>query len=140
MILRPAGKLTEAVGQYVGDAIGAQFQPGTYSAMMVVDEKLDIVAGLLFNNFRMRNVEMTVVSETPVAWRPHVMAALAHYIFVQLDCIRVTCFTSKRNSKARKFLEHAGFELEGRIRRGYDGEIDALVYGLLAQDCRFLAD
>jgi len=46
----------------------------------------------------------------------------------------------KKNLNARKFLESLGFELEGRLKHEYDGQHDAIVYGLLTKNCRFLAD
>jgi RimJ/RimL family protein N-acetyltransferase len=72
-----------------------------------------------------------------MAWRPHVCRAVFEYIFGQLGCIRCTAITRKNNSKAREFLEALNFQLEGRARKGYDGERDALIYGLLAEECRF---
>jgi hypothetical protein len=136
----PAGKLTEMVGEYVSEKTGMTLQTGMYQAFAVVNEHNDFVAGTVISNFRGTDCEVSCVSETPAAWRPAVLRVIFKYIFEQLGCVRCTAITTKRNKRAREFLKALGFELEGNIRRGYDGKIDALIYGLLAADCRFLAD
>jgi len=142
MLAVPAGKLTEHVGKYLKDRLDIDLEPGRFEAIIVVNDKGDTVAAIAFQNYlpKCRSVELSVVSETGVAWRPHVCRAIANYVFVQMGCIRATCATTKKNYKARNFLTHLGFELEGRLKRGYDGTNDALIYGLLAENCRFLAD
>lgn len=139
MIAKPAGDLTNLVGAYVCEKTGMDLQPGSYSAMMVVNSKDQFVAGIIVSNFRGTDCEISCASETPAAWRPHVCRAVFSYIFEQLGCARCTSITTKSNRKARDFLTSLGFELEGNLRRGYDGVKDALIYGLLADECRFLA-
>lgn len=141
MIAVPAGHLTEMVGQYVTEKIGGlQLVPGQFAAMMVKNDNDEFVAGVVFSNFRGTDIEVSCASETPAAWRPHVCRAIFKYIFEQLGCVRCTSITTKGNKKARGFLESLGFQLEGNVRLGYDGTKDALIYGLLRSECRFLTD
>lgn len=139
MIALPAGKYTEIVGQYIMDKTGMELTPGMYQAFMVINDNKDFVAGVVVTNFRRTDCEMSGASETPAAWRPHVCRAIFSYIFEQLGCVRVTSITTKGNKKARAFLESLGFQLEGNVRLGYDGRRDALIYGLLKAECRYLA-
>lgn len=136
----PAGALTEMVGQYVMEKTGMTLQPGMYQAFAIVNDNQDFVAGMVISNFRGTDCEISCASESGAAWRPHVCKAVFKYIFEQLGCVRCTSITTKRNKRAREFLEALGFQLEGNLRQGYDGKIDALIYGLLASECRFLAD
>lgn len=139
--LHPAGKFTGAVGAYMQDKFGFELEPGRYTALMLVDSNMDMQGAFTFYNYRNFDVEvMGAIEPGVVAFRPHICRALADYVFNQLGCVRVTASTTKLNSKARKFLKHAGFELEGRLKRGYDGKHNALIYGLLAENCRYLAD
>lgn len=140
MIALPAGALTEMVGAYLTEKTGIKLDPGMYSAMMVVNDEQDFVAGTVFTNFRQTDIEVSCAGETPAAWRPNVCRAIFKYIFEQLGCVRCTSITTKGNKKARAFLEGLGFQLEGNVRLGYDGTKDALIYGLLRSECRFLAD
>ncbi len=140
MIAVPAGKFTAMVGEYLTEKTGMKLVPEMYSAMMVVDDNQDFVAGVVFSNFRETDVEVSCASENPAAWRPHVCKAIFTYVFEQLGCVRCTSITVKGNKKARSFLESLGFQLEGNVRLGYDGRRDALVYGMLKSECRFLND
>lgn len=140
MMAVPAGKFTEMVAAYITEKTGAQFTPGMYQAMMVLNDKDDFVAGVVFTNFRNIDVEISCAGETPAAWRPGVRKAIFSYVFVQLGCVRCTSITLKGNRRARAFLEGLGFQLEGNVRLGYDGRRDALIYGLLRSECRDLGD
>jgi hypothetical protein len=128
------------VGEYITEKTGMALVPGQYQAMMVVDDNSDFVAGVVFTNFRSTDVEVSCASESPAAWRPHVCRAIFKYVFDQLGCVRCTSVTVKGNKKARSFLESLGFQLEGNVRLGYDGRRDALIYGLLRSECRFLVE
>lgn len=139
MIALPAGNLTDMVAAYVTDKTGAKFTPGMYQAFMVLNDNSDFVAGVVISNFRGTDCEISCVSETGAAWRPHVCKAIFTYVFDQLGCVRCTSITTKNNRKARAFLVALGFELEGKLRLGYEGLKDALIYGLIRSDCRYLA-
>lgn len=146
MIVAPAGALTEMVGQYMVEKIpGLALTPGMYQAFMVVNDNSDFVAGIVFTNYRTTNglpldIEISCATETPAAWRPGVCKAIFKYVFDTVGCVRCTSITTKGNRKARGFLEGLGFQLEGNARLGYDRKRDALIYGLLRSECRFLAD
>lgn len=138
MIALPAGEFTGMVGEYIAEKTGMELTPGMYQAFMVVNENQDFVAGVVVTNFRKTDCEISCASESPAAWRPTVCRAIFKYVFEQLGCVRCTSITVKGNRKARGFLEGLGFQLEGNVRLGYDGRRDALIYGLLRSECRFL--
>lgn len=135
----PAGDKTPLVVQYIADKAGERFDPGLCQAFAILNDSGDFVGGVVVSNYRpgSRDCEISCAGETPAVWRPHVCRAVFQYIFEQLGCVRCTSITTKSNTKARKFLDAFGFVLEGNLRLGYDGRRDALIYGLLAQDCRF---
>lgn len=51
---------------------------------------------------------------------------------------RLTCHIARRNTRARRFVEHIGFRQEGALRRGYDGTQTAIVYGMTVDECPWL--
>lgn len=146
MIAVLAGKHTEAVGAYVMEKVPhLVLNPGMYVAFMVVNDQMDFVGGVVFTNYRetdgkATDVEISCAAETPAAWRPGVCRAIFKYVFETAGCVRCTSITVKGNKKARDFLQSLGFQLEGNVRLGYDGRRDALIYGLLRSECRFLTD
>jgi len=135
----PAGDKTDMVGQYMTEKTGAVFQPGLFQAFAILNDDGEFVGGVVISNFRNTDVESSCAAENSAVWRPQVMQAVFGYVFTQLGCVRCTSITTKRNKRARSFLEALGFQLEGNIRLGYDGQKDALIYGLLASECRYLA-
>lgn len=146
MIAALAGKHTEMVGAYVMEKIpGLVLKPDMYIAFMIVNDQMDFVGGVVFTNYRETDgkptdVEISCAAETPIAFKDDVCKAVFKYVFETAGCVRCTSITVKGNKKARDFLQGLGFQLEGNIRSGYDGRRDALIYGLLRSECRFLTD
>jgi len=140
MIAIPAGENTKLVAAYVAEKTGCDFQEGMYQSFAVLDDQGQFCAGVVFHEYRGHDVQMSTATETPLAWKPHVLKAIFTYAFKQLGCVRATAFTKKSNRRARSFLEGLGFQLEGRIRLGHDGVKDALIYGLLASECVYIQE
>lgn len=143
MLAIPAGDKTGMVGQYIMAKVpGLRLTEGMYTAFAFLSDTGEFVGGAVVSNFREgeygNDCELSCAAETAMAFRPHVMRAVFTYIFNQLGCVRTTCITTKRNARTRAFLNGLGFVLEGNIRHGYDGRRTALIYGLLAKDCRYL--
>lgn len=127
---------------YMDDKIGVKFDPAAVQGFAIMSDKDVFVAGVLISNVRYHegkaiDCEISCASESGIAWRPHVCAAVFGYVFKQLGCVRCTSVVRKNNVKSREFLEALNFELEGKLRLGYDGQKDALIYGLLASECRY---
>lgn len=53
--------------------------------------------------------------------------------------VRVTALVEPDNDKALKGVKQLGFVYEGFLRMGIEGRRDALVFGMLEGDCRWLA-
>ena len=56
----------------------------------------------------------------------------------KLGAVRITALISPDNHRAIKGAVRMGFVYEGFIRQGVEGHRDALLFGMLRQDCRFL--
>jgi RimJ/RimL family protein N-acetyltransferase len=123
----PAGDKTEMVGQYIMHKVpGLQLIPGMYTGFAFLSDTNEFVGGAVVTNFRQgqfgNDCEISCAAETSMAFRPWVCTAVFRYIFVQLQCTRVTSITTKKNRRTRAFLERLGFALEGCVRRAYDGK------------------
>lgn len=138
----PAGDKLDLVCKYMHEKTGVDFDPFKCNGFAIVADDNRFIGAVIVSNLVMHggkpvNCEISCASETSMAWRHHVCQAVFQYIFGQLGCVRCTSTTRKNNTKAREFLEALNFQLEGNIRKGYDGKNDALIYGLLAEECRF---
>lgn len=138
----PAGDNLPMVCQYMFEKIGSTFVPSLCQGFAILSDTGAFVGAVIVSNtrsdgFKAFDCEMSCASETSVAWQPHVLRAVFQYVFGQLGLTRVTAITRKNNTKGRAFLEALNFTLEGNVRKGYDGQKDALIYGLLAEECQF---
>ena len=138
IIAVPAGEHTDLVGAYMTEKTGMVLQPGLFTAFMFIDENKDFKGAAVVSNYRVTDCELSTAAETAMAFRPHVFRAVFTYIFEQLGCRRCTCIVRKNNKRGRALVEATGFTLEGNLRKGFDGVRDALIYGLLKEECRFL--
>jgi len=140
MIAVPAGDKTLLVGAYITEKTGCHLEPGMYQAMAILDDDSNFQGGVVISEYRGYDCQISCASETPMAFRDRVCHAVFDYIFNQLGCVRCTSITRKSNKRARSFLESLGFVLEGRIRKGYDGVKDGMIYGFLKEECRFIQE
>lgn len=127
---------------YLEDKIGIAFNPHEVQGFAVMSDKDEFVAGVVISNVRYTgdkaiDCEISCATESSIAWKPEVCKAIFGYIFGQIGVVRCTSIVRKNNTKSRNFLEALNFQLEGNVRKGYDGQKDALIYGLLAEDCQF---
>jgi hypothetical protein len=65
---------------------------------------------------------------------------LLHAIFTAIfsRAVRITALVSPDNARAVRQMTRMGFVLEGFCRKAVEGSRDALVFGMLAEDCRYL--
>jgi RimJ/RimL family protein N-acetyltransferase len=131
------------VGDRVARAIphiGTVDRLGSYVALGVVrDDRL--VGGVDFHNYRQHDIEISITfDQTGLrTWcRPEVLAGLFSYPFNTLGCARITAIAGRKNKKSRQLIENIGFKLEGTARRALDGREDAMIYGMLREECRYL--
>jgi RimJ/RimL family protein N-acetyltransferase len=97
-----------------------------------------LIGGIVFNNYRGFDIEMHGAFDVPDWCRPTTLRRLFAYPFVQLGVTRMTTITGRKNKSARRIDEFVGFKLEGTVRRGLDGREDAMIYGMLRNECKFL--
>ncbi len=113
-----------------------------YQALGVVADG-EFVAGVVFHHYRPSDgdIEASMAATSPRWCRPAVLRELFAYPFIDLRCERLTLITSRSNTRTRRLCERAfGMKLEGILRRAIGRREDALVYGLLREECRWIKD
>lgn len=92
-----------------------------------------LVAGFVVNQFDGSDAQLTVAALPGALWaRTKYLRALAHYVFEQLKCSRVSVSVNHDNAKSLRAAERFGFVREG-IKRP-----DIVMLGMLREECRFL--
>jgi RimJ/RimL family protein N-acetyltransferase len=99
-----------------------------------------LIGGVVYYNYRPDDGDIMVVVafDRPDWCLPQTLRALFDYPFNYLGCGRMTAAIARKNKRSRKLTEGLGFKLEGVARRAFGREDDAVLYGLLRDECRFL--
>jgi hypothetical protein len=107
---------------------------GDFCAGIYKKEKL--VCGLIFScNNPQKDVYLTIYSTTP-SWctRDSLRFILVDTCIGVYNCRRATALTSRKNKRARQFLEKVGFKLEGIQRKARVDGNDNCIYGILKEE------
>ena len=96
-----------------------------------------LVAGVVFHDMLPNRADVHLSIAAEGAWcTPALIDFLTWNAFVNLACAHVTCRTAEDNRRAITMLQRAGFVLEGRQRRAWDRQRDALLLGLTNMEDR----
>ena len=139
-------KMDAAIGDWVAQRLPIVRDHrdfGPFTTMGVFDDRGTrpvLIAGAVFHRFRTFDMEITFAADTPRWATRGVIRAILDYPFNQVGCERVTTIVGRKNKRSRKLQKGLGFKEEGIVRRGYDGRQDAVIYGMLRCECRWLED
>jgi RimJ/RimL family protein N-acetyltransferase len=110
---------------------------GPCTALGVV-RRGQFLGGIVFHNYMGHSIEVSWAFDHPSWCLPQTMRALFWYPFKTLDCVRLTCIAPRGNKRSRRAVIGLGFKLEGVHPKGLDGKQDAISYGMLRDDCRWI--
>lgn len=126
--------------RFVEQAIGHNVHFYGYLAIGM-KRKGEWLAGVVYDRFGVRDCQMHIGSVKGTRWATEEAISRAlSYPFLVLNRERITGHTPAHNLEARKFNEHIGFVQEGILRQGADDGTDAIIYGMLKSECRWLKD
>lgn len=129
----------EPVARWVADQL--KMPPfENYVAIGFIDDEEALLAGVVYTYYSMwnGNVEGTIASVSPKWCTRRNLSAIFSYPFFQLRCRRFSAVTEVMNQPARAFLYRLGFQEEGTLRKWFPNGVDGVVYGMLAEECRWL--
>jgi RimJ/RimL family protein N-acetyltransferase len=91
---------------------------------------------VIFSDYTGQNIEIGVVG----LWSKLMFRVMGNHCFRQLRVQRVTARTRVSNVKVARVIERAGFRREGIVRSYYPGGEDAILFGMLRDECRWWLD
>lgn len=111
---------------------------GPCAAIGVLDAKGAPMGGVVFHNYQptFRTIDLSGAAVSARWLTRRIVHDILAYPFEQLDCLRISSITAKRNHQARAVLEKLGFRREGGHRLGFGVYGDAISYGLLQREWR----
>lgn len=95
-----------------------------------------IVAGLACEFKSAFDVHFSCAVDEPDAITRRLLRGIFRALFTKAS--RITALCAPDNHTAEDRLKRLGFVYEGFVRRGLDGIDDALMYGMLPEDCKYL--
>lgn len=121
---------------YISERV-RDFEPSEEASAMASVRDGAIIGAVAYHNYRQSDIEMVCAGEP--GWLNRVtLKAYFGYPFFQLGCRRVTAIVHRKNKRARKFNERLGFKMEGVHREAMADGADAISYGLLRSDCKWI--
>lgn len=122
----------EIVGPWVANKAGWTWTPGRGTAIGLLLDGL--AAGVIYEEYSGTNVFCHIAAEKLC---PKFMRVIFYYPFIQLGCKRITGPVVSTNTKARRFVERLGFEVEATLDHAHrDG--DLIIYRMWKEKCTWL--
>lgn len=98
-----------------------------------------LIAGVIYNKYEPGLlVEMSIASVDSSWCSRHNLRALFSYPFAQLGLRRVQALCSAKDEGVQMFLKRLGFKQEGVHRCAYHDGSDAVSFGMLGHECKWL--
>jgi hypothetical protein len=98
----------------------------------------DKILGVFIGEFQVWfEVRITCAIDDPRFLTRRLLQAIFSTLFSR--AVRLTAQVQPENEAANRIVRHLGFQFEGFMRLAIDGRWDANLYGMLRQECRYLA-
>jgi hypothetical protein len=123
------------VGPWVCRHAGGTWVEGRGTAIGL-DKHGILHAGVLYEDWNGANIICHIAGIGRWACKEY-LRVIFDYPFRQLEAKRITVPVASVNKKARKFVEHLGFELEATLQ-GAHPQGDLLIYKMTPDKCRWL--
>lgn len=100
----------------------------------------DIVCGVVYTDYSESDgdLQLHIAATTPKWCTKNNMRMFLDYPFNQLNCRRVTTKAAGDNPRILKFMDGTGFTREGVLRQAFGRKVDAILYGMLKEECYWL--
>ena len=119
--------------------VEAGYAPPETLALGVVDDAGEIRAVIWFNAFYSTHASMHIASDGSKLWSTRkVWRIVFGFAFEHLKLTRLMLIIPYWNLPPQILALKVGFRFEGVARCGADDGNDGIIFGMLAQDCRWL--
>lgn len=111
---------------------------GNFNTLSFLDDR-GVKVALVYNGFHWPNVSIHVAAREGALWcKKDILFHIFSYPFVELRCRRITAPVDASNKRSRELVEHLGFVREGTLRKATRSGGDVCIYGMLAEECRWI--
>lgn len=97
-----------------------------------------LIAGAVYNNYAGFMVDIHIATTDKRWCNRRVLKAVFEMAFDNLECERLNMMCGKNNKTMRRLASGLGFKQEGCHEKAHLGTTDAISYGLLKSNCRWI--
>lgn len=129
---------TERIGKWFMEKTGKPFYGYRCKA---IEQDGELKAAILCDRFGLRECQMHIYSEKGFNWMQTARCREAfEFVFNYLRRERITCETPVSHRAMLRMNEYLGFVREGVKRGAADDGGDAVIFGMLREECRWIKD
>lgn len=113
--------------------------PRAYDSRLLtnLDESGQPIGCIVYSHITDKNLEMAVVTPHGRGLNLEFMYRMFAYPFLQLRLPHVSTIADEANEASIRLTLHAGFQIEGRMRRIHNGR-DGIIFGMCRDECRWI--
>ncbi|MDB4725957.1 GNAT family N-acetyltransferase [bacterium] len=126
----------DMVRQWVSRELGITIEGECRALGGVLNGRL--IGGAVYNNYAGFMVDIHIATTDKRWCNRRVLKAVFEMAFDHLGCERMNMMCSKKNKPMRKLALGLGFKQEGTHRKAHLGTTDAISYGMLKSECRWI--
>jgi hypothetical protein len=129
---------TPELAQWIMGVLGSHFYGYRTAGVM---RRGEFIAGILCDRFGLRECSLHIATLQGVRWAtPELCREAFSFPFVYLGRERITTETPVSNTRMCRLNDHLGFVREGVKRKAADDGGDAVLFGMLRDECRWLKE
>lgn len=126
------------VGQWFMESTGKDF---CHYRCLGIKRDGTLKAAILLDRFGKTDCQMHIFTEPGFMWAtPENCRAAFAFPFILLNKRRITCETPVSNRRMIRVNDHLGFVREGIKRCAADDGGDAIIFGMLREECKWIKD
>lgn len=103
-----------------------------------VEKDGKLIAVVVYTDYHPHMIEMHIASIDSSWASRYTLKTFFSYPFSQLKLNRVQAILAASNERAISMIERLGFTYEGYHPKAYRGGVDAVSYGLLKSNCKWV--
>ena len=128
----------DQIAEWVSIKLGGVYFEN-FKAIGVIENN-ELIAGVVYNNYHEKPpmIEASIASINPKWATKSNLRAFFAYPFTQLNVNRLQAGCSRKSKKNKRFLARLGFQFEGYAREAYLNGIDAAVFSMLKNECKWI--
>lgn len=129
----------EPIAEWVGLQLAKDIEAFKPCKAIGIERNGELIAGVIYNNYQSGLlIEMSIASLDKRWATRHTLRALFAYPFIQLNLKRVQTLCSAKEEGVIMFNKRLGFQLEGAHREAWHAGGDALSFGMLKHQCKWI--